>query len=261
MTYSCALWADGDTLEQAQLRKLDHLIGLAGASGAERVLDVGCGWGALANRLVAGHGVQQVVGVTISESQAGWIAAHAPSAVTVRLQPWDEHVPEAPYDAIISIGAFEHFAQVRSSRAKRMEVFREFFRAMHAALRPGGRLGLQTVAKGAERLDREAIEDFRAVDLAYPASAIPWPSEVLEAAESYFRLESVDVHGDHYRRTTMAWVANLDAVRERALEIVDPDTLERFREGFASAARLFDRGYATLLRLGLRRADSRGGAR
>ena len=55
LIYSCALFQDGDTLEQAQTRKLDHHIEAAAATGARRVLDIGCGWGAMLRRL-SDHG-------------------------------------------------------------------------------------------------------------------------------------------------------------------------------------------------------------
>src|SRR5215212_4888186 len=70
MSYSCALWATGDaaatdTLEAAQLRKIDFHLPQARAAGKQQVLDIGCGWGATLRRLVEVHGVGQVVGLTL----------------------------------------------------------------------------------------------------------------------------------------------------------------------------------------------------
>src|SRR5688572_16594443 len=64
MLYSCALWEEGDDLDQAQVRKMDYLIEAARAAGQERVLDVGCGWGAVLRRLVSVHGVKHARGLT-----------------------------------------------------------------------------------------------------------------------------------------------------------------------------------------------------
>ena len=117
-TYSCA-WYDDDqpTLEEAQDRKHDRLIEQAHAAGARRVLDVGCGWGALLRRLVDHHGVGAATGLTLSVEQARSIAEHADDRIDVRVENWADHSPSEPYDAIISIGAFEHFAGYNMPRS------------------------------------------------------------------------------------------------------------------------------------------------
>src|SRR5262245_33777912 len=78
LTYSCALWLDADSdgdLETAQIRKIDHHIISARARRVERVLDVGCGWGAVLRRLVSDYGVRHATGLTLSVAQAEQIAA------------------------------------------------------------------------------------------------------------------------------------------------------------------------------------------
>lgn len=127
LTYTCALWGEGDTLEDAQRRKLDYLIEGARATGARRVLDVGCGWGSLLNRLVGEHAVGQAVGLTLSDSQAELLRARELPRTEVRVENWLDHEPDEKYDAIISIGAFEHFARTGLSRTERVAAYREFF--------------------------------------------------------------------------------------------------------------------------------------
>jgi cyclopropane-fatty-acyl-phospholipid synthase len=70
LTCSCAMFADGDDLERAQRRKIDHHARESGAVGARHVLDVGCGWGSTLRRLVAEHGVGRATGLTLSAEQA-----------------------------------------------------------------------------------------------------------------------------------------------------------------------------------------------
>src|SRR5262245_27623933 len=102
MIYSCALWeSESDDLATAQVRKLDYLIGQAQATNARRVLDVGCGWGALLSRLVEQHGVRSVTGLTLSQAQADQIATWADDRYDVQVQNWIGHTPEQPYDAVI----------------------------------------------------------------------------------------------------------------------------------------------------------------
>jgi cyclopropane-fatty-acyl-phospholipid synthase len=72
-TYSCALWQEGDSLEAAQLRKIDFHIEQARVKQGDRVLDIGCGWGSTLNRLVEKYQVQQAIGLTLSETQSQWI--------------------------------------------------------------------------------------------------------------------------------------------------------------------------------------------
>jgi Mycolic acid cyclopropane synthetase len=72
--YSCAMYdTESDSLEEAQQRKLEYHIQQAHADGAARVLDIGCGWGALQKKLVKEHRVKVAVGLTLSENQAEWI--------------------------------------------------------------------------------------------------------------------------------------------------------------------------------------------
>src|SRR5437660_5758563 len=94
MTYSCALWEPGDTLERAQIRKLDDVLDGVRARGAARLLDVGCGWGSLLRRATESYGVRRAVGLTLSEHQADWLATRslAPD-VDVLVRNWVDYWP------------------------------------------------------------------------------------------------------------------------------------------------------------------------
>ncbi|MBA4863648.1 class I SAM-dependent methyltransferase [Streptomyces sp. PSKA54] len=148
LVYSYGMWEPGDTLESAQLRKLDYHIEAARAQGAERVLDVGCGWGSLLYRLVDTHQVQHAVGITMSPGQAAWIRNQDWPHCDVRVENWFDHTPDAPYDAIIAIEAIEHFAGSAMLRSQRIARYRLFFERCHSWLKPGGRLSVQTNAWG-----------------------------------------------------------------------------------------------------------------
>src|SRR5947209_5277394 len=111
MTYSCAMWADGDTLESAQRRKVDWLLDGAHAPGANRLLDVGCGWGAAIRRAVA-RGTAHAVGITLSEKQHEWISRLGDPRLEVHVVGWADYEADEPFDSIISAGAFEHFARL-----------------------------------------------------------------------------------------------------------------------------------------------------
>src|SRR5882762_1493384 len=98
--YSCAMYdEESDSFEAAQQRKLEYHIQQARADGAARVLDIGCGWGALQKRLVKEHQVKVAVGLTLSENQAEWIRSMDLPGVEVRVESWSDHVPAAPYNS------------------------------------------------------------------------------------------------------------------------------------------------------------------
>ncbi|MEV6010492.1 class I SAM-dependent methyltransferase [Streptomyces sp. NPDC051976] len=203
LTYTCALRADGDTLESAQRRKLDYLIEGARAAGTRRVLDVGCGWGSLLKRLVGTYGVEHAVGLTLSDSQAERLRELALPRTEVRVENWLDHEPDGTYDAIISIGAFEHFARTGLSRAERVAAYREFFDRCRQWLPKGGRIGLQTNIKGNNvQMDKQTVRDLLFImDTIFPESEIPALSEVLEATEKLFDVVTLRNDPDHYSRT------------------------------------------------------------
>src|SRR5947209_5725012 len=87
MVYSCAMFEEGDSLETAQLRKLDYHISEARATGTQTVLDIGCGWGSLLRRLAA-SGVEAATGLTLSEAQATKIRSDAVPRAFVRQENW-----------------------------------------------------------------------------------------------------------------------------------------------------------------------------
>jgi cyclopropane-fatty-acyl-phospholipid synthase len=251
MTYSCALWAEGDSLERAQLRKLDHLIEGARAAGAQRVLDVGCGWGSLLQRLVQLHGVGHATGLTLSRAQAEAVTALGDRRIEVHVENWAEHEPGERYDAIVSIGAFEHFARFGMTRRERVAAYRKFFAFCRELLAPGGRLVLQTNAKGSNvRLDRRAAAELRFVaERIFPESELPWASEILEASERRFEVVSLRNDPDHYARTCAAWRAGLEANLDRARELVGESVLEDYRRYLEVTVEHFRRRHLALLRI------------
>jgi cyclopropane-fatty-acyl-phospholipid synthase len=252
MAYSCAMWSDpADDLDSAQLRKFDYLIEGARATGARRVLDVGCGWGGLMERLVGAYGVEQVVGLTLSDSQAEWVRACASAGVEVHVQNWLEHIPTEPYDAVISIGAFEHFARDGLTRTARVAAYREFFTRCRGWLRPGGRIAIQTNIKGNNvRMDRQTVRDLLfIIEKIFTESEIPALSEVIQGSERIFDVVSVRNDPDHYVRTCAQWLAGLQGNRKRALELVGEEQVAEYERYLSATVGHFERRHLGLARL------------
>ncbi|MEU5999371.1 cyclopropane-fatty-acyl-phospholipid synthase family protein [Streptomyces sp. NPDC047197] len=251
LTYTCALWEEGDTLESAQKRKLDHLIEGARATGARRVLDVGCGWGSLLDRLVRTHGVQQAVGLTLSDSQAERLRELALERTEVRVENWLDHEPAEQYDAIISVGAFEHFARTGLSRAERVAAYREFFERCRSWLPKGGRIALQTNIKGNNvQMDKRTVRDLLFImDIIFPESEIPALSEVLESSEKRFDVVRLRNDPDHYSRTCQEWYDRLRANRDQAVQVAGEENVANYERYLSSTVGHFRNRHLGLSRI------------
>ena len=256
MSYSCALWdGENDALEAAQLRKIDYHITQARAANRRRVLDIGCGWGAVLRRLTTVHGVEQAVGLTLSGEQEEWAAANANPRIEVHRESWVDHVPAAPYDAIISIGAFEHFARPDWTATRQIEAYRQFFSQCRDWLRPGGRLSLQTIAYG--NLDREETRSspnrsFLLGEI-FPETDLPTLSSILAACDGLFEIVTLRNDREDYERTCRVWFERLLKRRPEAVAAAGEAATARFIRYLKLSAILFNQGHTNLLRIAFRR--------
>src|SRR6185369_3651209 len=207
LTYSCGLWyADDESLEAAQVNKIDWHLDQAGVVPGSRVLDVGCGWGGLMRRAVQQRRAAAVVGLSLSEAQVSSIGARGIPRSEARLESWREHRAESPFDAIVSIGAFEHFASLEQARREKITGYREFFAFCHRCLRPGGRLSLQSITY--EKASRETFSRFFAERI-FPESDLPHLHEIFEASTGLFEPKVARLDRQHYSRTAECWLSRL----------------------------------------------------
>jgi cyclopropane-fatty-acyl-phospholipid synthase len=208
---------DGDfslSLEAAQRRKHEYVAEQIGIRPGRRVLDLGCGWGPLLDfvRRRGGAGV----GVTLSSAQAAACRRHG----------LDVHVRDArqvtrdsfgPFDAVASLGAFEHFCSPEAHRAGRQEqIYRGLFARIASLLPDNGRLYLQTMVFGhnmiaLDRIDIDAPRDSDAWYLAlmgrqFPGSMLPFGQEqIIRSAAPHFRLVSSTSGRLDYIETIRQW--------------------------------------------------------
>ena len=252
MVYSCALWRDGldEDLEAAQLAKLAWHATAAQAAGQQRVLDIGCGWGALVRYLVEEHGVGHVTGLTLSSDQA--VSLPPSEHWDIRLEDWRDHVPVGGYDAVTSIGAFEHFSRPELSRAQRRAVYRSFFDRCAGWLAPGKRLSLQTIAWEDFDPDHGSVAPFISQEI-FPESTLPQLSDIVEASEARFRLVGLRSDGDQYSQTLRLWQGRLEAQAQSACELVGRANYRRYLRYLRVSRAMFDRRVCTLYRLAFER--------
>jgi cyclopropane-fatty-acyl-phospholipid synthase len=260
LSYSCALWEAGepdDRLEAAQRRKIEHHIAQARARGAARVLDVGCGWGAVLRHLVEEAGVGQATGLTLSRRQADWVSSWQHPRIEVRLESWVDHVPASPYDAVISIGAFEHFARPDWSDEEKVSAYRAFFARCRDWLRPGGCLSLQTIAYGNANAGtaKEVPEHRFLLGQIFPEAELPTLDNLVRACDGLFEVVLLRNDREDYERTCRVWCQRLVARRAEAIAGSSEAVVARYVRYLKMSAVLFHYGRIGLLRLTLRRLD------
>jgi len=208
---------DGDfsmSLEEAQRRKHEYVAEQIGIEPGRRILDLGCGWGPLLD-FIRRRGATGV-GVTLSSAQ---VAACRSNGLDVHLRDARELTRETfgPFDAVASLGAFEHFCSPEDYRAGRQEdVYRELFSRIADVLPAGGRLYLQTMVFGrnmipVDEIDIDAPRESDGWYVAlmgrqFPGSWLPFGSEqVIRSAEPRFRLVSSTSGRLDYIETIRQW--------------------------------------------------------
>jgi cyclopropane-fatty-acyl-phospholipid synthase len=249
MTYSCALWNEGNDpadLAAAQRRKLDFHLAAAGAPHGRRILDIGCGWGSVMDRALNHTPIEHATGLTLSDAQFQHIAARSDVRVDVRKESWIDHVPSDKYDSIVSIGALEHFASPGDSAQEKIGLYREFFGKCRSWLKPDGALSLQTIAYGT----MQTTENNAFIrEQIFPDSELPQPHELVEAASGLFELVVLRNDRSQYARTCDLWYQNLRRNRTEAVAVVGEDKVRQYEAYLRLSAFGFNTGRVGLLRL------------
>lgn len=220
---TCALYNGWDmTLEQAQQAKLDWILRALDFESGDTILDVGCGWGPLLDKVQAQGG--RPVGLTLSPHQAAYCQGRGH---LVREQNWNEALfAEGDFDGIASVGAFEHFCSIELYLAGMQEgVYKQFFKFCHDALKPGGSLFLQTMTWGRRgvpdprKFSEDAAEGspekiLHRLTKFYPGSWLPEGLEQIErVALPYFKLVKQNSGRLDYMRTLDDWDVRHEALR------------------------------------------------
>ena len=214
LLYSCAFYLnENDSLEQAQIEKLDRICRKLRIGPRDHVLEIGTGWGAFAIHATRNYGCR-VTTTTISREQHDYTAALLQRAGDVRhrvqLLSQDYRELRGHYDKIVSIEMFE---------AVGYQYYDEFFRACDHLLAPNGTMLLQTITMHDQRFRRYRKKADWMQKYIFPGSQLASLSGVLRSLArttnlSLFHAEDI---GTHYARTLQEWRArfleNLAAVR------------------------------------------------
>ena len=256
MVYSCAYFqSPDDDLDTAQERKLDYLCRKLRLRTGQRLLDIGCGWGALVIHAAKHFGVR-AEGITLSEPQAEWARARIAEAglgsdAAIEVGDYREICANGSefYDAIVSVGMAEHVGRERLP---------DYFAAAHRALKPGGVFLNQAIGENIvtrpDNRNGSFIEQY-----VFPDGDIPPLPMMLRVAESaHFEIRDVENLREHYALTLRHWLRRLETNHDKALQFIDESTYRVWRLYLAGSAHGFHRGHLAVYQTLLAKLDPSG---
>ena len=219
MNYSSA-WFDGrptQDLREAQDAKVRRALRMAGVQPGHRVLEIGCGWGALAEMATTAFDAH-LTGVTLSTEQLHFAQSRLQACGTserssLRLQDYRD-IDDGPYDAICSIEMIEAVGR---------EYWPTYFQALRRLLKPGGRACIQSIVIQDGLFERYLRSTDFIQQYIFPGGCLPSPSEFRRQAEAA-GLKVVDelCFGADYAETCRRWrqtfMARREAVREQGFD-------------------------------------------
>ncbi|MCB8819058.1 class I SAM-dependent methyltransferase [Microvirga rosea] len=242
MVYTCAYFQPDwhDDLAKAQIDKLDMICRKLRLKPGERLLDIGCGWGALICHAAQHYGVK-ATGVTLAEEQAALAREKIArlglqDRVEVILKDFTQM--EGEFDKISSIGMFEHVGIANHPA---------YYRTVHRLLKPRGLYLHHCIARRAKRSDRafgrlkpEAKAIMRYI---FPGAELDHLGMSVANLERFgFEVHDVEAWREHYQRTTRLWWENLNARRAEAEAEVGPEKTRTWLLYLAGVSLGFGRG-------------------
>ena len=247
MVYSCAYFRDdADTLDTAQLQKLDHICRKLRLAPGERLLDIGCGWGGLLFHAAERYGVD-ATGITLSQNQFDHVTAQINARglagrVRVELRDYLELPEDVLYDKVASVGMFEHVGVRR---------FPRYFGKIYRVLKPGGLVLNHGITHNSLETDSlgSGIGEF-VDEYVFPGGELTHVAKVIEGMGQQ-GLELVDAEAlrEHYAKTLWTWVDRLEAHEDEARREVGDERYRIWRIYMAGSAYAFDRGWLSLWQL------------
>jgi cyclopropane-fatty-acyl-phospholipid synthase len=241
LVYSCAIFSRGaKTLERAQEEKLETVARKLALKEGDRVLDVGCGWGAFPLWAAREHGAD-VVGITLSPPQAEKARERAEAAgvadrVEIRVMDYRDLAGSGErFDAIASIGMVEHVG------AAQIDVYA---RTLAGLLEPGGRL----LNHGISRL-RHTDAEAGAFSERYvfpDAAPLHLSRNLLALERAGFVTHHVEDFAPDYAETLRHWARNLDDNLEEAIRLAGPERVRVWRLYLRAARNGFESGFTSI---------------
>ncbi|MEO6018400.1 MAG: cyclopropane-fatty-acyl-phospholipid synthase family protein, partial [Polaromonas sp.] len=219
MNYSSAIFASPETtMEEAQHAKVRRALSMARVQPGDRVLEIGCGWGALAE-MATTEFEASLVGVTLSTEQLEWANQRmarlgASARADLRLQDYRDigkTTADAPFDAICSIEMIEAVGR---------EYWPEYFQTVNRLLKPGGRACIQSIVMADALWERYIASTDFIQQYIFPGGCLPCPREFRAQADAAgFDVIDEFSFGQDYARTLKIWRDDFMAQESRVLQL------------------------------------------
>lgn len=264
MTYSCGYFDENPdpqnltkTLEEAQYAKRKLALDKLNLEPGMTLLDIGSGWGSTMRHAVAEYDVN-VIGLTLSENQYAHCVAEfdkmdSPRRKEVRIQGWEEF-PDEPIDRIVSLGAFEHFADGAGDAG--YQRYATFFKKYYDLLPDDGRMLLHSIVvpsreEGNAMGLKVNMTLLRFISFIlkeiYPGGKLPQVDLVDRyATDAGFKIEQHHFIGKNYVPTLTAWADALEAHKEEAIALKGQDTYDIYLKYLRGCSDLFRDGYTNV---------------
>jgi cyclopropane-fatty-acyl-phospholipid synthase len=193
MIYTCGYWHNANSLDEAQLNKLNLTCQKLWLKPGMRVLDIGCGWGGFAKYAAENFGVE-VVGITISKNQYDAAKENCKDLpIEIRFQDYRDL--NEKFDRIVSLGMFEHVGHLN---------YRTYMQTVQNCLTDDGIFLLHTIGNNETFFETNPwISKY-----IFPNGMLPSIAQIGKAAEKLFVMEDWHNFGADYDKTLMAWHAN-----------------------------------------------------
>jgi cyclopropane-fatty-acyl-phospholipid synthase len=252
--YSCGVWETAATLEEAQLAKLKRLAAYARIGRGARVLDVGCGWGGMLRFALEECHAAEAVGLTLSRDQHSYVSGLAIDKLESHLTSWDGFKTATAFDAVVSIGAFEHFASREDRAAQRqIDVYRRFFHTCASVSVPNSYLGLQTIVTARKPANRHEVLDAGfLLKHVFPGSALPTITDIQQSIAGIYEIRELRTIGPDYARTLQEWKDRLVS-RAHLTTAYSEQLIKHYIAYFDCARRNFESGVTQLAQISLRK--------
>jgi cyclopropane-fatty-acyl-phospholipid synthase len=248
MTYSSALFAPGDTLERAQMRKVDRLLDAVGVGPDTRLLEIGTGWGALAIR--AARRGARVTTLTLSRPQQTLARQRVESAGVadrVDIELRDYRAAHGTYDAVVSVEMIEAVGE---------RYWPRYFATLDRLVAPGGKVGLQAIVLEHDRMEATRDQYTWISKYIFPGGALPSVRAITDNVRAHTKLQITErfAFGSSYAKTLRSWRLRFDARAEEVEALGFGTTFRRMWDFYLSYCEAgFTTGYLDVEQLVLSR--------
>ncbi|MDZ8226279.1 MULTISPECIES: class I SAM-dependent methyltransferase [unclassified Nostoc] len=257
MIYTCALFEGTDDLETAQFNKLKWFHEAVKANPDKRLLDIGCGWGGTIKFFSQEMGLKDVTGITLSRAQYSQIKAESIPGLSVECVSYIDYQPKEKFDAIVSIGMFEHIATPEQARTgEHISIYRDYFRRAWEWTNPGSWFGLQSVI--GFRVPRERY-DIREISWLtsniFPGAITPRLEAIVASVNPYWEVMEVKTRREHYAKTTAEWLRRLKNHEVLIRQRWGDEKFTEYERYLSVCVMAFEKSYQSLAQIVLRRID------